>query len=65
VDSHPKFRWDHFIDSRKGKEGSDTVDEGETIVSIDATSGHNIEIETGVGWNLDAGRAQRYEEVWR
>lgn len=65
VDPHPKFRWDHFIDSRKGKEGSDTVDEGETIVSRDATSGHNIEIETGVGWNPDAGRLQRYEEVWR
>jgi len=44
--------------------GSDTVDEGETIVSRDAATGKDIEIETGVGWNPYAGRAERYEEVW-
>lgn len=64
VDPHPKFRWDHFIDSRKGREGRDTVDEGETIVLRDAITGENVEVEAGVGWNPDAGRVQRYEEVW-
>lgn len=64
VDPHPRFRWDHFIDSRKGNEGSDVVDEGEMIASLDATTGQDIETETGVGWNPEAGRVQRYEEVW-
>jgi hypothetical protein len=64
-DPHPKFRWDHFIDSRRGLEGDDTVDEAETIISRDAASGIDYEIETGIGWNQVSGLAQRYEEVWR
>jgi Protein HRI1 len=65
VNPHSKFRWDHIVDSRKGKEGCDTVDEGETIVSRDAITGEDVEVETGIGWNPDAGRVQRYKEVWR
>jgi hypothetical protein len=45
-------------------EGSDTIDEGKTIVSKDTATGKVIEIETGVGWNPDAGLIERYEEVW-
>lgn len=40
-------------------EGSDTVDEGETVVS------HNHEVETGIGWNPETNRVERYEELWR
>ena len=59
LDPHPRFRWDHIIDSRNGMEGSDTVDEGETVVS------HNHEVETGIGWNPETNRVERYEELWR
>jgi hypothetical protein len=59
LNPHPRFRWDHIIDSRNGMEGSDTVDEGETVVS------HNHEVETGIGWNPETNRVERYEELWR
>jgi hypothetical protein len=62
TEPHPKFRWDHFIDSRKGLEGSDTVDEGETVVSRGPTQ---VEVETGLGWNPENHRLERYEELWR
>lgn len=62
---HPKFRWDHFIDSRRGMESNDAVDEGEAVISNDPATGNEIEVETGVGWNPESGRLQKYEEVWR
>jgi hypothetical protein len=65
MEPHPKYRWDHVIDSRKGKEGYDTVDEGETVVSKDPVTGKEVEFETGVGWNPATRRVERYEEVWR
>jgi len=45
-------------------EGSDAVDEGETVISNDPATGEEIDIETGVGWNPETGRVQKYEEVW-
>jgi len=64
MEPHPKYRWEHTIDSRKGLEGCDTVDEGETVMMRDYTTGSEIEVETGVGWNPQAGRVERYNEVW-
>lgn len=63
-DPHPKYRWEHFIDSRRGLEGSDTVDEGETITSKDLVTGKATEIEAGFGWNNVTRQVARYEEVW-
>ena len=61
---NPKFRWDHFIDSRRGLPGNDIVDEGETILSKDPITGDEIEVEIGMGWNPDTGRVEKYEEMW-
>lgn len=61
---NPKFRWDHFIDSRWGLPGSDIIDEGETILSKHPVTGDEIELETGLGWNPDSGKVERYEEMW-
>lgn len=46
-------------------ESNDAVDEGEAVISNDPATGNEIEVETGVGWNPESGRLQKYEEVWR
>lgn len=46
-------------------EGWDTVDEGETIMMADGTTDSEIEVETGLGWNPQTGRVEKYNEVWR
>jgi hypothetical protein len=59
-----RVRWEHIIDSRAGKEGSDVADEGEVKILMDKTSGERVEVETGVGWNEKTKQREGYEEVW-
>lgn len=45
--------------------GCDTIDEGETVTRNDPITGSEVEIETGLGWNPETGRVERYNEIWR
>jgi len=52
----PRYRWDHFIDSRS----SGCVDDiGETVMF------DNKEVEVGEGFNPASGVIERYFETWR
>lgn len=64
---NPRYRWEHIVDSKKGSEGAEfeAVDEGEMVISTDLITGKEVEIETGIGFNPQTGKIEKYEEVWR